>query len=192
MNSKIDEFLEKSPRWQNEMITLRKIILSCELDEDLKWGKPCYSHNNSNIVIIQAFKDYCALLFFKGMLLNDPDHILIKTGENTHVGRQVRFTNSIEILEKELILKSYIFEAIEVEKAGLKVPVQNVSAFKIPEEFRSKLENMPMLKRSFDALTPGRQKAYLIYFSQAKQSKTREARIEKYIPKILGGRGLND
>ncbi len=192
MDSKVDEMLEKSSRWRYEMQILRKIILSCGLEETLKWGKPCYAYKHINILIIQPFKDYCALLFFKGVLLKDSDQILVKTGANTHVGRQFRFTDIHEVLEKEQNLKAYIFEAIEVEKAGLKVPVQHISEYEITEELLLKFEEIPSLETSFEALSPGRQKAYLIYFAKAKQSKTRLSRIEKYIPKILNGKGIND
>jgi uncharacterized protein YdeI (YjbR/CyaY-like superfamily) len=192
MNPKIDIFLSKASKWQNEMEKLRKIVLDCQLTEELKWGKPCYSFENSNIVIIQGFKDYCALLFFKGVLLNDPNGILIKTGENTVVGRQVRFTNVKEIVKMAPILKTYIYEAIEVEKSGLKVNVEKITSLVLPEEFQQKSDKMPALKKAFDALTPGRQRAYNIYFSAPKQSQTREARVEKCIPQILSGKGLND
>ncbi len=192
MNPKVDAFLSKAPKWRDEMEKLRMIVLDCGLTEELKWGKPCYAYHDSNIVIIQGFKNYCALLFFKGVLLNDPHGVLIKTGENTQVGRQIRFNGIPEIVELEPILKSYIFEAIEVGKAGLKVPVKEKSELLFPEEFQKKLDEFPALKVAFEVLTPGRQRLYTIYFSQPKQSKTRESRIEKYIPKILAGKGLND
>jgi uncharacterized protein YdeI (YjbR/CyaY-like superfamily) len=182
----------KAQKWQEEMEKLRMIILDCGLTEELKWGKPCYVFQKSNIVIIQGFKEYCALLFFKGVLLNDADGILIKTGENTRVGRQIRFTNVQEIVEMELTLKAYINEAIEVEKAGLKVDLKKNTELKIPEEFQHKLDEIPALKTAFNALTPGRQRAYILHFSQPKQSKTRESRIEKCIHQIFNVKGLND
>lgn len=192
MNPKVDEYLSKPKKWQEEFEKLRMIILDCQLTEELKWGKPCYAFQKSNIVIIQGFKEYCALLFFKGVLLNNPDGILKKTGENTRVGRQIRFTNVREIVEMEPILKAYIYEAIEVEKAGLKVDPKEKIELVFPEEFQKKLDEIPALKTAFEALTPGRQRAYNFYFSGAKQSKTREARVEKYMQQILNGKGLND
>ena len=191
MNPKVDMFLSKAKQWQKEMKKLRTIILDCQLNEDLKWGKPCYTFQNSNIVIIQGFKDYCAIMFFKGALLKDADGVLIMPGKSTQAGRQIRFTTAKEITEMESILKAYIHKAIEVEKAGLKVNFKKTSDFKIPEEFQNKLDEIPALKTAFDELTPGRQRAYLYYFSTAKQSKTRESRVEKYIPHILNGKGLN-
>jgi uncharacterized protein YdeI (YjbR/CyaY-like superfamily) len=191
MNPKVDEFLSKAAKWPDEMKKLRTILLSCGLTEELKWGKPCYAYDGSNIVIIQPFKDYCALLFFKGYLLKDPEGILVKTGENTRVGRQVRFTSTKEISGKAAALKAYIYEAIEVEKAGLKGDIPEEPQV-LPQELKHKLAEMPALKNAFHALTPGRQRAYLIYFSQAKQSKTREARIDKSIAGILNGKGLNE
>ncbi|MFX0008135.1 MAG: YdeI family protein [Promethearchaeota archaeon] len=192
MNPKVDEYLSKVEKWHEEMEKLRMIILDCGLAEELKWGKPCYTFQKSNIVIIQGFKGYCAIMFFKGVLLKDINGILIKPGENTQAGRQVRFTNVREIVEMEPILKAYIYEAVEVEKAGLKVNFKKTTEFIIPEEFQNKLDEIPGLKTAFDALTPGRQRAYIFYFSQPKQSKTRESRVEKYIPQILNGKGLND
>ena len=192
MNPKVDVYLSKAKKWQEEMEKLRMIILDCQLTEELKWGKPCYTFQKSNIVIIQGFKEYCALLFFKGALLNDAYGILIKPGENTQAGRQIRFTNVREIVEMETILKAYIYEAIEVEKAGLKVNFKKNTELIIPEEFQNKLDEIPALKTAFDALTPGRQRAYILYFSQAKQSKTRESRVEKSMQQILNGKGLND
>ena len=192
MNPKVDVYLSKAKKWQEEMEKLRMIILDCQLTEELKWGKPCYAFQKSNIVIIQGFKEYCALLFFKGVLLNDPNGILKKTGENTQVGRQIRFTNVREIVEMEPILKAYIYEAIEVEKAGLKVNFKKNTELIIPEEFQNKLDEIPALKTAFDALTPGRQRAYIFYFSAPKQSKTRESRVEKSMKQILKGKGLND
>ncbi len=192
MNPKVDEFISKGQKWQGEFEKLRTIALDCLLTEELKWGNPCYTFQKSNIVIIQGFKEYCALMFFKGALLKDANHILIKMGKHTQAGRQIRFTNVQEIEEMEPILKAYIYEAIEVEKAGLEVKYKKTSDYKIPEEFQKKLDEIPALKRAFEALTPGRQRAYIIYFSQPKQSKTRESRVEKSVQQILAGKGLND
>ncbi len=192
MNPKVDEYLSKAKKWREEMEQLRTIILDCGLTEELKWGKPCYAFQKSNIVIIQGFKEYCALMFFKGALLNDAKGILIKPGKNTQAGRQIRFTNVREIVEMETILKAYVYEAIEVEKAGLNVNLKKTSEFIIPEEFQNKLDEIPALKTAFDVLTPGRQRAYILYFSAPKQSKTRESRVEKCMQQILNGKGLND
>lgn len=192
MNPKVDFYFDKEKKWQKEIEQLRIIVLDCGLTEELKWGCPCYTFETSNIVLIHVFKDYCALLFFKGTLLNDPAHILIQQTPNVQSARQLRFTNVREITTKELIIKSYIYEAIEVEKAGLQVKLKKTSDFKILEEFQNKLNKNPALKKAFEALTPGRQRAYIFHFSQPKQSKTREARVEKYIPQILAGKGLND
>ena len=192
MNPKVDEYLSNTKKWKEEMETLRMIILECQLTEELKWGKPCYTFQKSNVVIIQGFKEYCAIMFFKGTLLKDINGILVIPGKSTQAGRQIRFTNSREIIEMKSVLKDYIQEAIEVERAGLKVDFKKTSDFKIPEEFQNKLDEMPALKAAFDALTPGRQRAYIHYFSTAKQSKTRKSRVEKYIQKILDGRGLNE
>ena len=192
LNPKVDAFLRNAKRWQKEMAKLRKISLSCHLTEELKWGKPCYLFQKSNIVLIHGFKEYCALLFFKGALLKDSRGILIQQTENVQAARQIRFTNLREIVEMEPILKAYIHEAIDAEKAGLEVSYKKTAEFKIPEEFQSKLDDVPALRRAFDGLTPGRQRGYLLHFSAAKQSKTREARIKKCMPQILKGRGLND
>ncbi len=192
MNPKVDWFFDKATKWQKEYEKLRKIILECGLIEELKWGQPCYTFQNTNIVLIHGFKEYCALLFFKGVLLNDPNGILIQQTENVQVARQVRFTNVREIVKIERILKAYIYEAIEVERAGLKVKLKKTSEFKIPVEFQNKLDKMPALKKAFDKLTPGRQKAYIFYFSQPKLPKTRESRVEKYLKQILNGKGLDD
>jgi uncharacterized protein YdeI (YjbR/CyaY-like superfamily) len=192
MNPKVDVFLSKAKQWQEEFEKLRMIILDCQLTEELKWGKPCYTFQKKNIVLIHGFKEYCALLFIKGALLNDAKGILVTQTENTQAARQIRFTNVREIVEMEPILKAYIYEAIEVEKAGLKVKFKKTSEFIIPEEFQNKLDEIPALKTAFNALTPGRQRAYILYFSQPKQSKTREARVEKYTQQILNGKGLND
>jgi len=192
MNPKVDVYLSKAQKWQEELKKLRMIILDCQLTEELKWGVPCYTFQKSNIVLIHVFKEYCALLFFKGALLNDANGILIKQTKNTQAGRQIRFTNVREIVEMETILKAYIYEAIEVEKAGLKVNFKKTTEFIIPEEFQNKLDEIPALKTAFDALTPGRQRAYILYFSAPKQSKTRESRVEKCMQQILNGKGLND
>ena len=192
MNPKVDEYLRKAKKWQEEFKKLRMIVLDCGLTEELKWGHPCYTFQKSNIVLIHGFKEYCALLFFKGALLKDANGILIQQTENVQAARQIRFTNVQEIVRMETTLQAYIREAIEVEKAGLKVNFKKTSEFKIPEEFRNKLDETPALKPAFDALTPGRQRAYLFYFSQPKQSKTRESRVEKCMQQILNGKGLND
>jgi len=192
MNPKVDEFLAKSKFWQAELATMRKIILDTELSEELKWRQPCYTHENKNIIILGGFKEYCAIMFFQGALLKDPRGLLIQQTENVQAARQIRFTSVKEILEMDTIIKAYIQEAIEVEKAGLKVKYKKTADFTIPEEFQQKLNEHPALRTAFEALTPGRQRAYLHYFSQAKQSKTRESRVEKYIPQILDGLGLND
>ena len=192
MNPEVDKYLIKAPKWQEEMKKLRMIVLDCQLTEELKWGVPCYTFRKSNIVLIHAFKEYCALLFFKGALLNDTNGILIRQTENTQAGRQVRFNNVKEIHGLETILKAYIYEAIEAEKAGLKVNFKKTAEYNIPEEFRDKLDKMPDLKTAFEALTRGRQRAYVLYFSAPVQSKTREARINKLLPQILNGKGLND
>jgi len=192
MNPKVDFYFDKETKWQKEIEQLRMIILDCGLTEELKWGCPCYRYENSNIVLIHVFKEYCALLFFKGALLNDTGGILIRQTENVQAARQIRFTNIQEIVKMEKILKACIYEAIEVERAGLKVKLKKTTDFKIPEEFQNKLDKKPALKKAFNALTPGRQRAYIFYFSQPKQSKTREARVEKYIPQILDGKGLDD
>jgi uncharacterized protein YdeI (YjbR/CyaY-like superfamily) len=192
MNPKVDEFISKAQQWQEEFKKLRTIMLDFQLTEDLKWGKPCYTFQKSNIVIIQGFKEYCALLFVKGALINDAKGMLITQTENTQAARQIRFTNVREIVEMEPILKAYINEAIEVEKAGLKVDFKKTSEFSIPDEFQNKLDAIPALKTAFAALTPGRQRAYILYFSAPKQSETRESRVEKYTQRILDGKGLND
>ena len=192
MNPKVDAYLSKAKKWQTELAKLRMIILYCQLTEELRWGKPCYTFQKTNIVLIIGFKEYCALLFCKGVLLNDANGILIKPGENTQAARQIRFTNVREIVEMEPILKAYIYEAIEVEKAGLKVNFTKNTELIFPEEFQNKLDENPALKTAFDALTPGRQRAYNLYFSAPKQSKTRESRVEKCMQQILNGKGLND
>jgi uncharacterized protein YdeI (YjbR/CyaY-like superfamily) len=192
MNPKVDEYLGKAKKWREEIEKLRMIVLDCQLNEELKWGVPCYTFQNNNVVLIHVFKEYCALLFFKGALLHDGNGILIRQSKNVQASRQVRFTNVGEIAEMETILKAYIYEAIEVEKAGLKVDFIKTTEYIVPEEFQRKTDENPALKAAFDALTPGRQRAYLLYFSAPKQSKTREARVEKYIRQILNGKGLND
>jgi len=192
MNPKVDFFFNKAKNWQEEFEKLRILILDCGLTEELKWGQPCYTFEKRNIVLMHGFKEYCALLFFKGALLHDAHGILIQQTENVQSARQIRFTNVREIGKMEKILKAYIYEAIEVEKAGLKVVLKTTAEFIIPEEFKKKLVKNSALKTAFHALTPGRQRAYIFYFSQPKQSKTRESRIEKCMPKILKGKGLND
>jgi len=192
MNPDVDVFLSKTKKWQEEFEKLRMIVLDCQLTEELKWGVPCYTFQKSNIVLIHGFKEYCALLFFKGALLHDAQGILIQQTENVQAGRQIRFTNIREIVEMEAILKDYIYEAIEVEKAGLKVNFKKNTELIFPEEFQKKLDEIPALKTAFDALTPGRQRAYNFYFSEPKQSKTRESRVEKCMQQILNGKGLND
>jgi len=192
MNPKVDVYVSKAKKWQEELEKLRMIILDCQLTEELKWGKPCYTFQKHNIVVILPVKEYCALLFCKGALLNDANGILIKPGENTQAGRQIRLSNVREIVEMETILKAYIYEAIEVEKAGLKVNFKKITERVIPEELQNKLDEIPALKTAFDALTPGRQRGYILYFSAAKQSKTRESRVEKWVEQILNGKGLND
>jgi uncharacterized protein YdeI (YjbR/CyaY-like superfamily) len=192
MNAQVDVFLSKSEKWPEELERLRMICLDCGLTEELKWDQPCYTFHNRNIVIMGELKDHCALSFFKGALLYDAEGLLIKPGEHTQSGRWIKFNNVHEIIKLEPILKAYIYEAIEVEKAGLQVVLKTTADFIIPEEFQLKLDVSPALKTAFYALTPGRQRAYLLHFAAPKQSKTREARVEKYIPQILSGKGLND
>jgi uncharacterized protein YdeI (YjbR/CyaY-like superfamily) len=192
MNDAVDVFLSKAKKWQEEFEKLRSIILESQLTEELKWGVPCYTFQNINVVLIHGFKEYCAMLFFKGALLKDPNGILIRQTENVQASRQIRFTGIQEIVKMEPLLKDYIYEAIEVEKAGLKVNFKKTREYRIPEEFQKKLDEMPALKSAFGALTPGRQRAYLLYFSAPKQSKTRELRVEKSVEQILRGKGLND
>lgn len=191
-NPKVDFYFDKANEWQEELRKLRVIALECGLDEELKWGVPCYTFQKNNIVLIHTFKEYCALLFFKGALFHDATGNLVQQTKNVQAARQIRFTNVKEIVEMESVVKSYIYEAIEVEKAGLKVELKKTSEFTIPEEFQKKLDENRDLKAAFESLTPGRQRGYLLYFSQAKQSKTRESRIEKYIPEIFNGKGIND
>ena len=192
MNSKVDFYFSKVKKWQEELKKLRIIILDCGLTEELKWGVPCYTFQKSNIVLIHVFKEYCAVLFFKGALLNDASGILIQQTENVQAARQIRFTNVREVVEMGTILKAYIYEAMEVEKAGLKVHFKKNTALIFPVEFQKKLDEIPALKAAFDALTPGRQRAYNLYFSAPKQFKTRESRVEKCMQQILNGKGLND
>lgn len=192
MNPKVDWFFNKATKWQEEYSALRLIVLDCGLSEELKWGCPCYTFQKSNVVLIHGFKDYCALLFMKGVLIKDTKGILIQQTENVQAARQIRFRTVQEILKLKSILKTYIKEAITIQKKGLQVELKKASDYKIPEEFNNVLGDMPELKTAFQALSPGRQKSYIFYFSSAKQSKTREARIEKFIPKILIGKGLED
>lgn len=191
MHPKVNEHISMSKQWKDEMNALRTIILDCQLVEDFKWGKPCYSFEGKNIVLIQGFKEYFALLFFKGGIMKDPNQLLVKMGENTQAGRQMRFENVQDILDKKEIIKNYIFEAIEIEERGEKIEIKK-EATPFPEEFQTKMDENTKLKKAFEALTPGRQRAYLFHFSAPKQSKTRESRIEKSIPNILDGKGMND
>ncbi|MBK0381083.1 YdeI/OmpD-associated family protein [Mucilaginibacter segetis] len=192
MNPKVDFYFNKEQKWQQEINKLRMIVLDCGLNEELKWGCPCYTLQKSNIVLIHVFKEYCALLFFKGALLNDVNNLLIQQTENVQAARQLRFTSLNEIAKQEAAIKVYIFESIEVEKAGLKVELKKTADYSVPEEFQTKLDEMPALKTAFEALTPGRQRGYLFHFSQPKQAKTRESRVEKCIPQILNGKGWNE
>lgn len=192
MNPKVDFFFDKAEKWQKETEQLRTIVLSCGLEEELKWGCPCYTFEKKNIVLIHTFKEYCALLFFKGALLSDPDGILIQQTENVQAARQIRFTNSKEVTRLKPVLKAYIYETIELEKAGAKVSLKKTKEYAMPDEFKNKLAKNPKLKKAFEALTPGRQRAYLLHFSAPRQAKTREARVEKCTLQILDGKGLND
>ena len=192
MNSKVDAFLQRAKQWKNEFERLRQIALACGLSEELKWGTPCYTHGGKNIVLIHGFKEYCAYLLFKGSLLDDPKGILIQQTKNVQSARQIRFTRLQEIVKLEGALKGYIQNAIKVENEGLKVNFKKTTAYEVPKEFQQKLKSMPALKKAFNALTPGRQRGYLLYFSQPKQSSTRMARIEKSLKNIFEGRGLND
>jgi uncharacterized protein YdeI (YjbR/CyaY-like superfamily) len=191
-NPKVDAFLHRAKQWREEFEKLRMIVLECGLTEEMKWGHPCYTFEKSNVVLIHGFKEYCALLFFKGALLKDAKGILVQQTENVQAARQIRFSNVREIVKMKPILKAYIREATKVEKAGLEVSYKKTSEFKMPEEFQNRLNEMPALETAFKALTPGRQRGYLLYFSAPKQSKTRQARVEKCMPQILNGRGLND
>lgn len=191
-NPKVDWFFDKDTTWKKEYEKLRGIALECGLTEDLKWGCPCYTVNDSNVVLIHGFKEYCAYLFFKGAIMSDPKSILIQQTENVQAARQIRFTSAAQITKMKTTLKAYIQEGIEAEEAGVKVPLKKTAEFNMPEEFRAKLNKVPGLEEAFYALTPGRQRGYLLYFSSAKQAKTREARIEKYMKQILKGKGLED
>ncbi len=191
-NPKADFFFNKTGKWQSDFEKLRTIALSTELQEDVKWGCPCYTYEGKNIFLIHGFKNYCALLFFKGALLKDPTNILVQQTENVQSARQIRFTDVQQIIDLENVIRDYIFQAVELEESGSKVEMKPTKTFEMPEEFRRKLYTDFELKSAFEALTPGRQRAYLLYFASAKQSKTRESRIEKYIPEILAGKGMND
>ena len=191
-NSKVNWFFERAKKWQNEMEKLRSILLECPVTEELKWGKPCYTFQERNVAIIQGFKEYCALLFPKGVLLKDPKGILIQQTENVQAARQLRFTSAPEIVRLKSVVKTYVKEAVAIEKAGLEVTYKKTSEFKMPQELRDRMVESPALETAFQALTPGRQRGYLLYFSAAKQSKTRESRIEKCMPKIFKGKGLQD
>lgn len=192
MNSQVNWFFDKKTKWQDAYQELRDIMLTLDLTEELKWGCPCYTYDKNNIVLIHGFKDYCALLFMKGAIMGDPKHLLVQQTENVQSARQLRFTDLNEIIKQKAVIKSYIKNAIEVEKSGLKIEMKKKTEYKIPVEFQQALNEMNELKTSFYKLTPGRQKGYLLYFASAKQSKTRNERIEKYIPKILDGKGLED
>ena len=192
MNPKVNWFFDKDTPWKESYEKLRMIVLDCGLTEELKWGCPCYTINKKNVVLIHGFKDYCALLFHKGALLKDKEDILVQQTENVQSARQIRFKGLHEIVQLERLLKTYIHEAVEVEKAGLKVALKKTSGFEMPEEFALKLKSLPALKKAFNALTPGRQRGYLLHFSGAKQSKTRVARIEKNVDRIMAGKGLED
>jgi uncharacterized protein YdeI (YjbR/CyaY-like superfamily) len=192
MNPKVDWFFTKDTKWQEAYEALRMLVLDCGLTEELKWGCPCYTYQNSNVVLIHGFKDYCALLFMKGALLKDPKQLLIQQTQNVQAARQIRFTSVAQIMKMRAILKAYIKEAIAIEKAGLTVELKSTKEYSIPEEFQLVLDDMPELKTAFEHLTPGRQRGYLLYFSAPKQSKTREARVENYLDKILAGKGLDD
>lgn len=192
MNPSVNFYFEKAKKWQDELKQLRTIVLDCQLNEELKWGVPCYTYQNNNIVLIHSFKEYCALLFFKGVLMNDSHGILIQQTENVQSARQIRFTNLKEVLQLAPVVKAYIYEAIEIEKAGLKPTLKKSTELLIPEELQKKFEEVPAIKIAFGNLTPGRQRAYILYFSAPKQSKKRESRIENCIAQILNGVGLND
>lgn len=191
-NPKVDALLRDAAKWKEEFETLRAIVLDCELTEEVKWYQPCYTFQKRNIVLLHGFKEYCALLFFKGVLLKDPKRILIQQTENVQAARQIRFTNVREIVKLKPVLKAFIHEAIEIEKAGVKVKLKKTADYKIPQEFKKKLDELPALKTAFEALTPGRQRGYIFHFSQPKQSKTREARIERCMQQIFNGKGLDD
>src|SRR5690606_2121317 len=192
MNPKVDAFFDRATKWQEEFKALRKIVLETGLEEDLKWGHPCYTLNGANVVLIHGFKEYCAYLFFKGALLKDPQKILVRQTEKVQANRQIRFTRVSDIKKNKSVLLSYIYQAIEGEKAGLKIEWKKTSDYEIPEELEKRLDKSAKLKKAFEGLTPGRQREYIYHFSSAKQSKTREARIDKYLPKILNGKGMDD
>jgi uncharacterized protein YdeI (YjbR/CyaY-like superfamily) len=192
MNPKVDQFLKNEGKWQSEMTALRALALSCGLEEEFKWYKPCYAINANNVVLIHGFKGYCALLFFKGAIMKDPEGILVQQTENVQAARQIRFTNLAQVVEMKATLKAYIEQAIAIEKSGLTVEMKKQAELQLPDEFVAKLDELPKLKAAFQALTPGRQKGYQLFFSSAKQSKTRESRIAKAIPNILQGKGLDD
>ncbi|MBP6090035.1 MAG: YdeI/OmpD-associated family protein [Crocinitomicaceae bacterium] len=192
MEKTVDAYLEKTTQWNDELIQLRRIVLTCNLIEVVKWGVPCYMHNNKNILLFHAFKEYCAIGFFKGSLLLDSENILSQPGANSQAGRQIRFSSLSEIIEKEAVIKAYIFEAIEVENAGLKVQMKTTNEYKKPIELETIFHENSALKKAFEALTPGRQRGYLLHFSSAKQADTRISRIEKCKSKILAGKGIND
>ena len=191
MNPKVDAFMQKAKRWREESEKLRAILLDCPLTEELKWGQPCYTLQGKNVILIGGFKEYCTLLFFKGALLPDPHNILVAPGK-MQAGRQIRLTSLREIVAMEAVLEAYIHEAIAVEKAGLKVELKEHSEYTIPVELQKKLDEIPALKKAYEALTPGRQRAYMFHIAAPKQSKTRESRVEKCVPLILAGKGLND
>ena len=192
MNPEVDWFFNKETKWHEEYSELRTLVLDCGLTEVLKWGCPCYTNQKSNIVLIHGFKNYCALLFMQGALLKDEKSILVQQTENVQSARQIRFTDIQEILSNKSIIKAYIIEALAIDKAGLKVELKKTTEYKIPIEFQNVMDDMPELKIAFGALTPGKQRGYLLYFSSAKQAKTRETRIEKHIEQILKGKGLDD
>ncbi len=192
MNPKVDFYFNKNKKWLNEIRKLRKIILACGLSEELKWGVPCYTLDDKNIVLIHVFKEYCAVLFFKGALLKDPEKVLIQQTENVQAARQMRFISIEEVNELKSTLTAYIKEAVKIEKAGLKVKLKATAEYKMPEELKIRLNESPAFKKAFNALTPGRQRGYILFFSAPKQSKTRESRIEKYTLSIFSGKGFKD
>ena len=192
MNPKVDFYFRKAGKWQQATEKLRSILLDCKLTEELKWGCPCYTHDGHNVVLIHVFKEYCALLFFKGALLSDKKGLLVQQTKNVQAARQLRFTDLRDVIDLENEIRSYVKEAVQVEKKGLKVEMKDTKAFSMPAEFKQKLESMPALKKAFSKLTPGRQRGYLLHFSSAKQSSTRQARVEKHLERILGGKGLDD
>lgn len=192
MNPKVDAYIDRAKKWQGETRKLREILLDCGLGEDLKWGKPCYTFQDSNLAIIQGFKDHCSLMFFKGVLLDDPDGALVRPGENSQAQRRLEFTSVDQIDDEESLLRGFVEQAMAVEKAGLKVDLEEKRALDLPEELTAKFDEDPELATAFRALTPGRQRAYVLHFSGAKQSKTRVARIERSREKILAGKGLRD